>query len=281
MLSMKLRSLASAVSITLLCVFACAQSDKASFKNLAAQAPELVRLQNEFEQTVPPGVTIEAREIYRKGTSGKDLEVRYNMVVKGVPPDTTFRQVQFPVNTDKAVPGISGITLNSDGLMICAGRTTAQCHNGNKLDTPVVFVQQNLLKGEPRRSVFLAPGLRIPISIVPDPVQSADNGCKLSAIRLSAKFELAKIEGFGFPPNSDIHIRFSDSESAGVSLVSSDGEIAPAHAGDTIVAVKSDRQGVIETETLFNTLKNPRGLATVEVTEPRCRPKISYQWGVF
>ena len=281
MLSMNLRTVAPTVLITLLCAFACAQSNKASFKDLAAQAPELVRLQNEFEQTVPPGVLIEAREVYRKGTSGKDLEVRYSMVVKGVPPGTTFRQVQFPVNTDKAVPGINGITLNSDGLMICAGRTPSQCHNGDKFDIPIVFVQQNLLKGEPRRSVFLAPNLRIPISVVPDPVQSADKGCKLSAIRLSAKFELAKIEGSGFLPNSDIHIRFSDSESAGVSLVGSDGAIAPAHAGDTIVAVKSDSKGAIQTETLFNIVKNPRGVATVEVTESRCSPKISYEWGVF
>jgi hypothetical protein len=281
MLSMKLRALAPLILMTFLSVFSSAQTEKTAYKDLAAKAPELVRLQNEFEQTVPPGVTIEAREIYRKGTSGRDLEVRYNMVVKGVPPGITFRQVQFPVNTDKAVPGINGITLNSDGLMICAGRTPAQCHNGNKLDVPVVFVQQDLLKGEPRRSVFLAPGLRIPISVVPDPAQSADKGCKLSAIRLSAKFELAKIEGSGFPPNSDIHIRFSDSESAGVSLVASSGEIAPAHAGDTIVAVKSDRYGAIEAESLFNTSKNPSGLETVEVTEPRCSPKISYKWGVF
>jgi hypothetical protein len=165
--------------------------------------------------------------------------------------------------------------------MICAGRTPAQCPNGGKPGAPIVFVQQNLLKGEPRRSVFLAPNLRIPISVVPDPVQSQDKGCKLSAIRLTAKFELAKIEGSGFPPNSDIHIRFSDSESAGVSLISSDGQIAPAHGGDTIVAVRSDNRGAIQTETLFNTLKNPSGLETVEVTEPRCSPKIGYKWGVF
>ena len=278
---MKHRAVAPAVLIVLLSAFASAQSDKATFKDLAAQAPDLIRLQDEFEQTVPPGVSIEAREVSRRGTSGKDLEVRYNMVVKGVPPGTTLRQVQFPVNTDKAVPGINGITLNSEGLMICAGRTPSQCHNGTKLDTPVEFVELSPLKGEPRRSVFLAPNLRIPVSIIPDPVQSQDKGCKLTAIRLSAKFELSRIEGFGFPPNSDIHIRFSDSESAGVSLITSDGEIAPARPGDTIVAVRSDSRGAVQTETLFNTFKNPSGLETVEVTEPRCSPKISYKWGVF
>lgn len=267
--------------MTFLCAYACAQSGKTSFSDLVAQAPELIRLQNEFEQTVPPSVSIEAREVSRKGTSGKDLEVRYTMNVRGVPADTTFRQVQFPVDRDKPIAGISGITLNSDGQMICGGRTPAQCHNGDKLDAPVVFVQQDPLKGEPRRSVFLAPNVRIPISIVPNPVQSEDRGCKVSAIRLSAKFELARIEGSGFPPNSDIHIRFSDDEDAGVSLIAGDGAITTAHAGDTNVVVRADRKGSIQTATLFNTSRNPRGLETVEVTEPRCSPKISYEWGVF
>jgi hypothetical protein len=281
MLSMKLCALAPAVSITLLSAFACAQSDKASFKNLTAQAPELVRLQNEFEQTVPPGVSIQSREVYRKGISGKDLEVRYNMFVKGVPPGTTFRQVQFPVNTDKAVPGINGITLNRDGLMICAGRTPAQCRNAGKLDDPVLFNELQPLKGEPRRSVFLAPNLRIPISLVPDPIQSEDKGCKISAVRLTPKFDLAYIEGAGFRPNSEVHIRFSDDQNAGVAIVSGDAGVTTAHPGDTNVVVTSDAAGAIQTAALMNTARNPTGLETVEVTELRCNPKISYKWGVF
>ena len=199
MLTMKPRALFPAVLTTLLCASAWAQPEQVSFSDLVVQAPQLIRLQNELEQMVPPGVSIEAREVYRKGTSGKDLEVRYNIYVKGVPPDATFRQVQWPVDKEKPIAGFSGITLKSDGLMICAGRTPEQCHSSVQLDAPVSFEMQEPLKGEPRRSIFIAPNLRIAISIVPDPVQSEDKGCKLSAIRLSAKFELANIEGSASP----------------------------------------------------------------------------------
>jgi hypothetical protein len=281
MLFMRLCALPPAPVLILLCVSASGQSGNASFKDLAAQAPELVRLQSELEQTVPPGVSIQAKEVYRKGTSGKDLEVRYNIYVRGVPAGTTFRQAQFPVNSDKAVPGINGITLNSDGLMICAGRTPSQCHNGSKVDDPVLFSEVQPLKGEPRRSVFLASNLRIPITLLPDPVQSTDRGCTLSALRLTARFELADIEGFGFPPNTDVHLRFSDDQSAGVSMVSDDGGVSTSHPGDTNIAVRSDAGGTIQTATLFNVSRHPTGRETVEVTDGSCAPKISYAWGAF
>jgi hypothetical protein len=281
MLTMRIRDFPPTVLMALLCVSAGGQSNNASFKDLSAQAPELVRLQNEFEQTVPPGVSIRAKEVYRKGTTGKDLEVGYNIIVTGVPAGTTFRQAQFPVNSDKAVAGISGITLNKDGLMICAGRTAAQCHNGSKVDDPVLFDEQQPLKGEPRRSVFLAPNLRIPVTLLPDPIQSVDKGCRLSAIRLTAKFELAYIEGSGFPPNSDVHIRFSDDQDAGTSVVSDDGGVSAAHPGETNLAARSDGAGSIQTATLFNVSRHPKGVETVEVTDPNCNPKISYQWGAF
>jgi hypothetical protein len=281
MLTMKIRDFSPAVLMALLCVSASGQSNNASFKELSAQAPELVRLQNEFEQTVPPGVSVRAKEVYRKGTPGKDLEVGYNIVLTGVPPGTTFRQAQFPVNSDKAVAGISGITLNKDGLMICAGRTAAQCHNGSKVDDPVLFDEQQPLKGEPRRSVFLAPDLRIPVTLLPDPIQGVDKGCRLRAIRLTARFELAYIEGSGFPPNSDVHLRFSDDQDAGASIVSDEGAISVAHPGDTNLAVRSDGAGAIQTATLFNVFRHPKGVETVEVTDPNCNPKISYQWGAF
>jgi hypothetical protein len=140
---------------------------------------------------------------------------------------------------------------------------------------------QEPLKGEPRRSIFIAPNLRIAISIVPDPVQSEDKGCKLSAIRLSAKFELANIEGSGFPPNRDVHIRFSDDQSAGVTVFAGDKGITSANAAATNVVVGADSKGAIQTSTLINTSRNPRGLETVEVTDPNCSPKIGYEWGVF
>lgn len=278
---MKLYSLIPAFMATFICMSACPQQQETSLRDLAAQAPELIQMQSELEQMVPPGLSIEAREVSRKGTSGKDLEVRYNIYVKGVPLDTMLRQVQWPVGSENPIPGIGGITLNKDGLMICAGRTAEQCHSSKQLDAPVAFDMQTPLKGEPRRSVFMAPNLRIAISLVPDPVQSVDGKCSLSAIRLSPKFELAMIEGFGFRPDTDVHIRFSDDQSAGVTTFVDGKGITSANAATTNIAVRSDSSGAIQTAALANASKYPRGLETVEVTDPNCHPKITYEWGVF
>jgi hypothetical protein len=286
MLCMNLRAVLTAVVLLSLPasfsgVSGFAQSPNESFDDLASRAPELVKLQAEIEQTVPQGVTIAAREIYRAGTPGKDLEVRYNIYVRGVPGDTVFRQVQFPVNPDKAVPGISGITLDRNGLMICAGRTSAECQSGSKVPTAVPFIQRQPLKGEPRRSVFLAHGLRVPISLVPDPIQSQVRGCKLSAIRLTSKFELAYIEGSGFVPNRDVHILLSNNQNARVAVVDVDGNVSAPHAGDTNVIATADATGAIQTSALVNTSGSPSGVETVTVTDPGCNPRVSYQWGVY
>jgi hypothetical protein len=270
-----------AVLMALLCTSTCAQQEKTSFSDLVVLAPKLIRLQNQFEQMVPPGVSIEAREVSRKGTSGKDLEVRYNIYVKGVPPDSTFRQIQWPVDREKPIGGMSGITLNGDGLMICAGRTPEQCHSSMQLDAPVAFAAQGRLRGEPMRFIFTSGNLRIPISFVPDPVQSEDRGCKLSAIRLSAKFELALIEASGFPPDSEVRLRPSNGGTPGVISMFDGKETALTAEAPTGVVQKTDAKGAFQATLLNNTAKNPTGVEALEVTSPGCSPKITYEWGVF
>jgi hypothetical protein len=265
------------------CVFARPQQEKTDFANLAILEPQLIHLQSQFEQMRPPGISIEAKEVFRKGIPGIDLMVGYNIYIKGAPPDSVFHQIQWPVDREKPFAGFSGLTLNKDGMLICAGRTPGQCHNGDSLDSPMVFAMKNPLKGEPRRFVFIAGDLKVPISIVPYPVQSEDNGCKLTAIRLSARFELALIEGSGFPPDSEVRLHMSAGEGpAPLSVTVNDNGTAVSTL-DTSAGVdaKTDRNGVIQTAVLTNTTKNPTGVETVEATGPNCSPKINYKWGVF
>jgi hypothetical protein len=259
-----------------------AQPERADFASLTELAPKLVRLQNQFEQMVPDGVSIEAREISRTGTSGKDLEVRYNIFVKGVAPDMTFGQIQWPVDQQHPMGGLRGITLNKDGEMICAGRTPEQCHNGSSLDSPVVFSAVKPLKGEPRRFAFVAGKFWIPISIVPDPVQAIDNGCKLTTIRLSARFELALIEGAGFPPNADVHLSSAKNGGKGVSvIVTDDGNVTSAPNTSEASTVKADAKGSFQVSVLQNREQVPVGTEEVQAAAAHCAPAISYTWGVF
>jgi hypothetical protein len=169
-----LRRLLFAVFVLLLSGTLLAQPMRPSaFQSLAAVAPELVRLQNQFEQARPAGISLRIEEVSRKGTSGQDLDVRYHLYVKGAPEKVTFRQLGWPVDQGKPVAGINGITLNGAGQMICAGRTADQCHNGARLEVPVLFAMQKPLKGEPRRFLFVSKEseLRIPVVIVPGPVE--------------------------------------------------------------------------------------------------------------
>jgi len=283
MRGMKISALISGVLLALVCCYAHAQQMHSNFSDLAVHAPELMRRQAQFEQMPPPGVTIEAKEISRKGVSGKDLDVRYNIYVKGVPPDSVFRQIQWPVDREKPIPGFVGITINSDGLMMCAGRTPEQCHSSVQLDAPITFAIQKPLKGEPRRSVFITQNLRIPISIIPDPIESVDRGCRLSSIRLSAKFELAMIEGSGFLPNSDVHLRISNDGSKMVVVTVDNNGRPTASAPDTStnIVVKSDSKGAFQTTSLKNADKEPTGTETVEASTAGCSPKLDYKWGVL
>jgi hypothetical protein len=284
---MKLNARFPVLLVAVACSSANAQQESpktsapAVVSNLVVLAPKLARLQNQFEHMVPPGVSIEAREVYRSGIAGTDLQVRYNIYVKGVPPDTIFRQLQWPVDRDKPIGGFTGITLNPEGLMICAGHTPEQCHNGTAFDAPVQFTRMKPLRGEPMRSIFIAPNLKIPISMVPDPIQSEDKGCKLSAVRLTGKFELALIEGSGFPSNSNVHLHRTNADGKSIVAVIGDDGMPFALFTAPDLVLKSDSSGAIQTVAPNNTSNFASGKDTVEVTGPGCNPKVTYDWGVF
>jgi hypothetical protein len=97
---------------------------------------------------------------------------------------------------------------------------------------------------------------------VPDPIVANDNGCTLSAVRLTPKFELAFLSGSGYPPNTDVHYRV-------LSETSSD------------VLVKSDSNGSIRFSVIPNPGKKSKGTVTVKIAEAKCSPEVSYEWGTI
>jgi hypothetical protein len=79
-----------------------------------------------FEQMVPPGMSIESKEVFRKGTPGKDLVVQYHIFVKGVPPNTVFKAFNWPPSAEKPSVILEGISVGKDGVLMCAGRMPEQ-----------------------------------------------------------------------------------------------------------------------------------------------------------
>jgi hypothetical protein len=157
-----------------------------------------------FEQMAPPGTSIQAKEVSRRGNSGKDLVVKYHIFVTGVPPNILFKYIDWPVNAERPTVRLEGISVGKDGILMCAGRTAEQCGDPKKTDDPVDFVVTPL-KGEPSRLALISPDVKIALAIVSDPVQASDKGCTLNAKRMTRAFDLAFVSGSGYPPNSDIH----------------------------------------------------------------------------
>ena len=110
---MRAPALFFATLIGFFCAPALAQQEKTAFSDLVVLAPKLAHLQNQFEQMATPGVSIEAREVFRKGASGVDLQVRYNIYVKGVSPESVFRQLQWPVDREKPANGLAASRLTA------------------------------------------------------------------------------------------------------------------------------------------------------------------------
>jgi hypothetical protein len=165
------------------------------------------------------------------------------------------------VTADKPSVGLEGIATGKDGILMCAGRTPAQCGDAKKPDDPIEFITMPR-KGEPTRLAFVASNVKIGIVIVPDPIEASDKGCSLSAVRLTAKFELAFLSGSGYPPNTDVHYRVS-------SETTSD------------LVIKSDNNGTIRVSVVPYIGKKSKGKVTVKITEAKCSPEISYEWGTI
>ncbi len=118
--------------------------------DVTQRVQRLMDIEVGFAQMVPSGMSIEAKEISRKGTSGHDLNVQYHIFVKGAPGGTLFQEIQWPVNADKASAVLAGISTGKDGILMCAGRTPEQCGDTKKPDDPIEFVSRPK-RGEPIR----------------------------------------------------------------------------------------------------------------------------------
>lgn len=227
--------------------------------DIGQRVNKLMDIEVGFEGMVPPGTSIQAKEVSRRGKSGQDLVVQYHIFVTGVPATTLFKYVDWAVNSDRPTARLEGISVGKDGILMCAGRTAEQCGDPKKPDDPIEFTSMPL-KGEPTRMAFISQGLKIGIVVVADPVEASDRGCSLTAKRMTRAFDLAFLSGSGYAPSSDIHYK-----------------VVSEMSGDYVV--KSDSSGTIRVSVIpFPGTKN-EGTARVKIMEPNCAPEVSWKWG--
>ena len=144
--------------------------------------------------------------------------------------------------------------------MICAGRAPEQCGDPSKKDDPIEFVFA-AAKAEPYRLAFTSPAARVALVLVPDPIESKNQGCTLKVIRLLPKFELAYLTGTGFPPNSKVEF---DSQS-----------YEERHR----FAATTNAVGDLEFAVLPFVSGHNDGTTSVKTQGTGCSPSVQFDWG--
>jgi hypothetical protein len=202
-----MRSSALAVTIVSSIILAAPAASQSDVENRAAAlSQELLKLHTSWTKISSNGASVEVREISRRGRSGKDLVVQYHLFVKGLPQEKLYQYLNWPINQSGPQTALAGISIGKEGLLMCAGRTPEQCGDASKKDDPIEFTFVPA-KAEPYRVAIAAsndPDLRVAVIIVPDPIEGKDKGCSLTVVRLLPKFELAYLEGSGFPAKSEV-----------------------------------------------------------------------------
>ncbi|MFZ0822274.1 MAG: hypothetical protein WAM87_01330 [Terriglobales bacterium] len=222
----------------------------------------LANLQKNFGRiTNSPGVELSLREVKRSRTSDRTL-VTYQLYTTGLPKDLTYNLLQVQIN-GKVLRFIDGVTLDSDGRAICAGRK-GTC-SGKSPNSPIdlVFFAG---KTEPKRLSLVSNDssqLKGFIAVVPFPNETTDKGCRLESIIGTPKGEVTYVQGSGFEPNEEL---IMNSESYG----EKNHGTAKAEADGSYFAVA-----------MPNILGKASGNTVWEVKGKNCDPKLTFSWGSY
>lgn len=187
---------------------------------------------------------------------------KYHLYAQGLPKDAIFSIMQWPVTQNQPSELLGGVTLNAEGLAVCAGKP-GRCGSADKPDDPIDYVF-NPVKGEPVRLALVtqqAPKKQAFVKIVPIPIEAVDRGCRLDAVVLMPRAEEVLIEGSGFKPGEELA---TNSSSAGEHL-----------AGKS----KADPKGQFFSVVLPHRKGERNGTTRFEVKAPECSPAVEFPWG--
>lgn len=246
-------SLASALLLLTVTFFGHAQSNLDPHSQEITDA--LVKAHSGWNKLSSPNASIQAKEVTRQGSV-----VQYHLFVKGLPTDALYTSYQWPVGAAKPAPVMEGITIGTDGLLMCAGRKPEQCGDPNKKDDPIEFTFSPA-KGEPYRLAFASSDAQVTTVVVPDPIEGKDKGCTLNVVRLLPKFELAYFSGNGFLASSEVQF---DTQS---------------YDEKHLITIKTGADGNLRFAILPAVSGHSKGTTSVKVLGKECTLSLKFDWG--
>lgn len=256
-------------AILLLSILASAQTVQKSSptdQDLTAEQKALVvklaNLQKNFGKKMnSPGVDLSLKEISRWRASDRTL-VKYELYATGLPKDLTYSLLRIQIS-GKILKQMDGVTLDSDGRAICAGRK-GTC-SGSTPNSPIdlVFFAG---KSEPMRLSLVSNDdshVKGFVQVIPFPTSVTDKGCKLESIIGTPKGEVTYIQGGGFEPNEELTM---EGESSG----------EKNHG-----VAKAEVDGSYFAAAMPNVLGKTAGTTTWSVKGKSCNPTLTFSWGTY
>jgi hypothetical protein len=229
---------------------------------LRTKADHLSNLQKNFSNTKNmngPGVKLSLKEVERTKTADRTL-VMYRLYAEGLPKDKIYTLFQIQID-GSIVKNLEGVTLDSAGQAVCAGRErTCQGDAPNDPIDLVVFAS----KSEAKRFALVSDDnaqTKGFVSVQPFPNVSTDKACKLESVLGTPNGELTFIQATGFEPNSALTI---NSQSFDEKLD---------------YTAKADTDGTYFAALLPGVSGKKSGKTVVEVKSANCSPKLYVQWG--
>ena len=204
------------------------------------------------------GVTISLTPT-QNGQLGDHSYAGYRLYESGLPKNAVFVLNSFPIDL-KLRKMLDGITFSDRGEAICAGKPGTCTGDKPNDDIDLKFVAAD---GEPIRLGLISEDgqYKAFVSIVPFPIQARDGNCFVQAIRLLPGFELALLQGTGFPKDAEIKV---DSASEGEKHAWSD---------------KADNEGNVQLALAPGVKGKSRGTVMTTLSSPACKLTIKFDWG--
>ena len=196
-----------------------------------------------------PGAELQAVEVLHEGKVWK-----YELRAKGLPVDLTYEVLMLPT------------MAGSPSELTSTGDVQIDKSDGRLMDGPGdarSLIMPDPAPGEPYRFALVSKDRKYKafVTVLPNPIQATDNGCKVSVVRLMPHFELAFVQFTGFPPQAEINVH-----------ANSAGEIHD-------FKLTANVEGYLDTGILPFKLGKSKGTMELQIKTSECSPKVSFNWG--
>lgn len=207
-----------------------------------------------------PGDSLRVIDKGHKSTP-EGTQVTFGLNVTGFQPGDSLRLLRWPLDS-RVQQVTSGLTVDSAGQVICPEISQGDCLTTMQPGDPVQ-VHDVAARGEPLRlAIVSADGKkRAESTIIPFPLETTSNSCKMEVILGTKDAGLVLLEGAGFPKSEKVEIH-----------IVTDGK-------DNPVTTTTSATGGLLVAVLAGSGGHTSGTTTISYHGDSCSPSLSFPWG--